>query len=109
MINTPLLTPRIEACLRAGCVEDLEPVLAGWPRAELKALERELRASYEAARVHLEDRYRESVFRPGRKLKPADLEEIHAGYQRAASGLVEMYQEMLSVVYRNLARKETVQ
>jgi hypothetical protein len=106
-----LLTPRIEACLAAGNIDNLFPVLAGWNDSELRALAQELKASYRAMQANLEEAYHDALLRPEYFFTRGGQQLIDHAYRLSKFDLLEIYSEIQSVIefYLNREKAESMQ
>jgi hypothetical protein len=92
------ITPGLEVCFRAGCLERLFPLLAGWRPQELRALRRDVARFYRLATEETETSYRRDSLRPENLRDAARSAAIDDAYLQARIINISMATELFTVI-----------
>lgn len=96
--RSTVLTPRIEACLEAGNVENLFPLLSKWPQEELRLLREDLSRAHRLSMESLDRVYREACILPACLANKEAQKMVDHRFQHERIRLAEVFIEIESVV-----------
>lgn len=100
------MTDRLRACLDAGDVVALFPLLKDWPEVELLALIADVEAFHEESAKSLEVGHRELAFKPENFLSRARSKALDTAVKGKDMELMAMSSEIISVALFYLEEKE---
>jgi len=104
------ITPRLEACFKAGCAGQLRKLLTTWRKEEIEALENDARLAYRGAVNMIDGAYHEVAMEPENRYCQKRAEILHGIYRKERASLREVFMEIEEEIRFCLSSfKETVQ